>query len=369
MKKVKNQLEKVVYLVYTLSINPKIVPDKEGLMKRRIFFILLILSAITLMCNSCVSKPHPAEPGREPVVISTTKLKADQARKQAMDFSSDTYFPSEWEEAEKQYAAANNDASFNAVADTYNALFKKTIPLYAQAREDEIMAARDKLIATGFNDVYPQYLKNADDLAIAAQEKYDAGDYYGAKDSVSAALNEYDTLFVGGRAYLARQEIINRDFAKYDNDNLLKADEVAQTAIDAYDSGDKRTALANAEEALLRYNLVLSTGWEAYSSERKDAASKERELAVADKANIASRETFRKGEALLEEAKALYDDGKYSEAGLAFVEAEANYAISRKETEEKRIKAQEAIKIAGEKIGESNETAIEAEKIIEGGSR
>jgi len=27
MKKTKNQLEKEVYLVYTLSVNPKIVPD------------------------------------------------------------------------------------------------------------------------------------------------------------------------------------------------------------------------------------------------------------------------------------------------------------------------------------------------------
>jgi 1,2-phenylacetyl-CoA epoxidase PaaB subunit len=339
-------------------------------MKRKIFFILLILSIVTLICISCKTTPkdQPA-PRQEQPRQNEAKTKADQARKQALDFSSDTYFPSEWEEAEKQYAEANDNASYNAAADTYNGLFKKAVPLYAQAREDEIMSAREELIATGFTDAFPQYLKKADDLALAAQDKYEAGDYYGAKDTASAALSEYKTLLTGAKTYVTRQEIINRGFTKYDSDNFSKADEISQKAIEAYDAGDKDKALANAEEAQLRYNIVLSNGWTVYSSERREAASKERELAIADKANIASRETFRKGEALLEDAKALYADEKYSEAALTFVDAEANYAISRKETEEKRIKAQEAMRIAGEKIGESNETAIEAEKIIEGGSK
>jgi len=329
-------------------------------MKRKIFFILLILSSITLVCVSCASAPK---------VSNEAKAKADQARKQALDFDSNTYFPSEWEEAENQYNAANDNASYNAVADTYNAIFKKDIPLYAQAREDEIIAARDELIATGFTDVFPQYLKKADDLALAAQDKYEAGDYYGAKDTASAALNEYKTLLSGAKTFVTRQEIINRGFIKYDPDNILKADEISQNAIDAYEAGNKEKAIADAEEAQLRYNIILSNGWTAYSSDRKETASTERELALQDKANIASRETFRKGDALFEEAKGLYAEEKYSEAALVFVDAEANYAIARKETDEKRVKAEETMRIAGEKIGESNETAIEAEKIIEGGSR
>jgi len=334
-------------------------------MKRKIFFVLLILSAITFICISCVTKPHPPAPE----VSNEAKAKADKARKQAMDFDSNTYFPTEWAEAEKQYSSATDDASYKAAEDAYNALFKKAVPLYAQAKEDEMMAVRAEIKATGFTDVFPQFLKKADDLAITAKEKYKAEDYYGARDTASNALNEYQTLLIGAKTYVTRQEIINRGFSKYDADNFIKADEISKSAIDAYDAGDKKTALANAEEAQLRYNTVLSNGWTLYSSERRDAASKEREMALLDKANIASKETFRKGESLLEDAKGLYADGKYSDAALAFVDAEANYAISRKETEEKRKKAEEAMRIAGEKIGESNETAIEAEKIIEGGSK
>jgi hypothetical protein len=339
-------------------------------MKRKIFFILLILSTLTLICISCKTSPKiPTVAGPIPEASSEAKTKADQARKQAMDFDSHTYFPSDWEETEKQYAGAKDNASYNAVADAYNELFKKAVPLYAQAREDEIMAAREELIATGFTDVFPQYLKNADDLALAAQGKYEAGDYYGAKDAAKAALNEYEALLVGAKTYLTRQEIINRGFTQYDADNFLKADEISQKAIDSYDAGDKKTALANAEEALLRYNIILSNGWATYSTERKESASKERKLALEDKANIASRDTFRKGETLYEDANGLLEEGKYSDAALAFVDAEANYAISRKETEEKRIRAKETIRVAEEKIEESNEAAIEAEKIIEGGSR
>jgi hypothetical protein len=45
------------------------------------------------------------------------------------------------------------------------------------------------------------------------------------------------------------------------------------------------------------------------------------------------------------------------------------YAIARKDTEERRLRAEEAIRQAEEKIEESTEAAAGAERIIEGGSR
>jgi hypothetical protein len=341
-------------------------------MKKKIFFILLILSIITLVCISCKSTQTKDAPGTtksDPKTSNDAKIRADQAKKKAMDFDSHNYFPSEWEAAEAKYAEGNDTAAYIAAADAYNELFKKAVPLYAQAKEDEMMAVREELINTGFTTVFPRYLKNADDLALIAQGKYEAEDYYGAKDAASVALNEYETLLSGAKIYLTRQEIINRGFTQYDADNFLKADEVAQTAIDAYDAGDKAAAFINAEEALLRYNIVLANGWIVYAADRKESAFKERELALAERANIASRETFRKGDALFDNANELFDEENYSDAALAFVEAEAIYAVSRQETEEKRIRAEEAMRIAEEKIEESGGAAIGAEKIIEGVSK
>jgi hypothetical protein len=338
-------------------------------MKRKLFLLLIALSLIASMSISCKSTPKEAPPKEAPKtdVALIAKNKADQARKQAMDFDANKYFPTEWDAAEAQYQAATNDtAKYNAVAAVYTDLFNKSVPLYAQAREDELMAVRAEALATGIADAFPQYLKNADNLALDAKAKYDAGDFYAAKDSADAALSDYQTLLVGGKAYNARQEIVNRGFTKYDPDNFQKSDEIGQKAIDAYDSGDKTTAVTNAEEAQLRYNIVLSNGWVAYAAERKEAAERERQAAIEERANIASKDTFRKGDAFFDNANDFYNDENYSEAALAYVDAEALFAVSRKETAEKRVRAEEAIKIAEEKIEESSESAIEAEKIIEG---
>jgi hypothetical protein len=341
-------------------------------MKRKIFLLFIALSVTVSMCISCKTTPKetPATAPKTDPAVTAAKNKTDQARKQALDFDANKYFPSEWDDAEAQYRDAANDAAkLAALTDVYNNLSQKAIPLYAQAKEDELMALRDQIIATGFTDAFPNYLKNADDLALAAKQKYDAGDYSGAKNSADAAFNEYNTLLTGAKVYLTRQEIINRGFTQYDSDNFVKADEIAQKAIDAYNAGDKTAAAGSAEEALLRYNIVLSNGWTTYAAERKEAAEKERQLAVAERANIASKETFRKGDASLEIASESYEAEVYSDAALAYVEAEAIFSVSRKETEEKRIRAEEAIRIAEEKIEESSGSALEAEKLIEGGSK
>ncbi|MCL2196559.1 MAG: hypothetical protein FWB77_02975 [Treponema sp.] len=343
-------------------------------MRKSIISLLIMLSILVLTVASCKSTAEtPAEPENTAPASSTTlntaKANAEKARQQAMDFESNSYFPSEWEAVEAQFNSAQTAAEYEAAAKEYNELMKKAVPLYAQAREDEILAVREQLIATGFTEYFPQYLENADNMALAAHEQYEAGDYYKAKESAASALNEYETLLDGARVYLTRQEVIDRGFTQYDADNFLKADDVAQEAIDAFDAGDRVTAIAKMEEAQLRYNLVLSNGWTAYAADRKTAATEERELAIAERANIAARDTFRSGDTLYFEAEELFAAEKYSEAAIKFVDSEAVFAISRQETEEKRLRAEEAIRIAEEKIEESSESANEAERIIEGGSK
>jgi len=160
----------------------------------------------------------------------------------------------------------------------------------------------------------------------------------------------YQWYSIGAKILLARQEIIDRGFVKYDAENFDKVDTISQTAVDSYEAGDKKGAIESAEEALLRYNLVLTNGWVAYAAERKESAERERQAAIDERANIASKETFRKGDGFFDNANDFYNDENYSEAALAYVDAEALFAVSRKETAEKRVRAEEAIKIAEEKI-------------------
>jgi hypothetical protein len=258
---------------------------------------------------------------------------------------------------------------YNALAESYDELFRKTIPLFAQAVEDELLSIREKLIGTGFTGLFPQYLVVADNITLEALEQYEAGDYYEARETAVKAMDEYEILLFGANVFLARQEIIYRGFVRFDEENFSQADEIAQLAIEEFDSGNRDSAIEKAEEALLRYNLVISNAWVSYAAEKRQTAIEERELALADRANIASREFFRDAETHLNQAEENFIAERFHDAGLLFIEAEALYIIARQDTNEKRQRAETALRTADERVEESNEAAIEAERIIEGGLR
>jgi len=240
-------------------------------MKKSIFFVLFMA---TLVLTSV-----PAESEEQPVVTAFDKIQGDlitnvgNARKRSIDFECPAYFPSEWDAIEVQYAAVAKMPSSNqnetektsafTVADAYDGLFRKTIPLYAQAREDEIIYARDVLISTGFTRFFPEYLRNIDQIALAALDQYEAGDYYKAKDTASEALNEYEILIIGAEIFSKRQEIVERGFTKYDFYNFDKADEFAQIAINEYEAGNKASAVTAAKESLRYFDIVLVNGYAA----------------------------------------------------------------------------------------------------------
>ena len=330
-------------------------------MKKRYLFLLLLTSVI-LIFVSCGTGP-------DAVALQQAMDNSQVARDRALDFGSQNYFPSEWEAIQAQIEAAETVEELNAATEALDELFRRTIPLYAQAREDEIMAARDELVSTGFTGVFPDYLRAADNIACEAQEQFEAGEHEQARETAARALNEYTDLLFGARVYLARESILSRGFYQFDNDNFLRADEVAIAAIEEFEAGNREAALANAEEALLRYNIVLSTGWTAFSHDRQESAVSERDLALTDRANIAARETFREGEALFEQAERLFAEENFHDASIAHIEAEAMFAIARQETVERRERAEEAIRLANERIEQINEAAIEAERLIEGGPR
>jgi len=354
-------------------------------MKTKIYLASLALIILSLTGVSCKTAPKPEPVPQQQLPPSdemkTANSRIEKVRKSAMDFDVPSYFPSEWEAVEAQYAAAQKmplatsenvkaaaDA-LNKTADRYGELFDMTIPLYAQAREDEIMAIRDELVKSRFSALFPQYVEKADKIALTAKDQYDAKDYYAAKTTAAEALDEYEKLLIGAKVLLARQEIVDRGFIKYDPENFDKADTIAQTAVNSYEAGDKKGAVESAEESLLRYNLVLTNGWIAYSAERRASALAEREVAISNKVNIAVRDSFRDAETVFNNAEQNYKNEMYSDAGKQYIEAEALYVIAGQQTEAKRILAMETIRIAEEKIEESAETAVEAEKIIEGGSK
>jgi len=349
---------------------------------RKSYLIILMLVLVVFMGVSCKSTPAP-DPQEQvsAEALNEAKARAEEARQRAMDFESHTYFPSDWEAIEAQYEAAlempvttteeiqQAISAFDAAAAAYDEIFGKTIPLYAQAREDEIMSVRETLIETRLTRYFPEHLREADDLSLLALDQYEAEDFYTARETAAKALKEYEDLLLGARVYLTRDEIIRRGFYDYDPDNFNRADEVACEALDEFEAGNREAAIAKAEEALLRFNLVLANGWTAYANDRRGYSTNERELAISERANIASRELFREADTLFNQAEENFAAENFHDAAIHFIDAEALFAIARIDTAERRQRAEAAIRSAEEKIEESSETAQEAERIIEGGTR
>jgi len=365
-------------------------------MKKKSLLTLFIQILLIVLIVSCKSAPPPAptevpkqEESSQPSgpsqasidALNRAKVSADEARKRAIDFESPDYFPSDWEDAESKLASAGKmpisteeqvrqvTVSYNACTDTYNALFKKTIPLYAQAREDEIISARDELIATGLTGTFPEYLQEADDLALLALSQYEAEDYYFARDNAFKALYKYEAFTFAAGVYLVRQEIIDRDFIIYDQDNFYKAEDVALLTLDEFEAENYEDAEDYALEAQLRYNLALKNGWIGYATSRRVSATNEREQALFLKANIAVRDLYREADGFYSQAETAMKAEQYENAAIRYIESEARFIVAIKEAEEKRQLAEYAIRNAEDKIEESDDTARQADTIIEGGSR
>jgi hypothetical protein len=316
--------------------------------------------------------------------LNAAKAQADISRQQAIDIEGPSYFPPDWEAAEAQYLAAGEQAQkptqgelkqaaaqYKAVAEAYDALARKCLPLYAQARADEISQARSEAVGAGIGGIYPEGLAAADATVDQAVKQYETGkeasDYYAAARSAFLALDRYRALKTVADAYTVRQEIENRGFVKYDPQNFELAEESGSRAISAYNSGDIGIAAGNAEEALLRYNLVVNTGWETYATERRAAASKERQAALDLKANVAVKNEFGTADGIYNRAETAFRGRRFNEAVDPYIQSESQFiSISRIAAEKRRL-AEEAIKTAEEKVVQSDETARDAEIILEGG--
>jgi len=295
---------------------------------------------------------------------------AQEARKRAIDFEGNSYFPGEWEAAVGQFARAGllpKDSSdvitaYNEAADAFGRIFELAVPLFAQAREDEIMAIRDYMVTLGARSFFPEYLLDADRTALLALSQYEAKDYFTARDSAAIALQKFNILETAFNTWLLRVEILARGFAGYDSDNFELGGEIISDAMDAYMAGDLKAARKKADEALAMYNTVLSNSWASYAELRASLAEGERLAALDMRTDIAAKEFFKIADSDNKTALSLLESKKFEAAARHFIDAEAMYVIASITALEKKRAAAAAIRYANEKIEESDRIVRNAGK-------
>ena len=141
------------------------------------------------------------------------------------------------------------------------------------------------------------------------------------------------------------QEITDRDFAQSDDADFLEADEALQTAITAYLANEDEAA-ALGEEAKNLFESILKNRWISYLAPIKAATTTERDLGIAERANVGSRAIFGDAEALYTKANTDYDNDNFETAEQGYVEAKIRFAIARARVSVMNARAQYSIYVA-----------------------
>jgi hypothetical protein len=314
---------------------------------------------------------------RETLLASLNELLArvEAARNGAYAFDGPVYFKNETGAAEAAYVSANagietdtaeqiQDAitRYTQVAEAFEQVFKDSLPLYAGDRTREFAGARDRAFSEGALDLTPERTLAADGQAEEARKLYEEDkDYYAAAAAILDAIDKYRALTIGTRAYHVREQIEFYNFERYDPEGFTRADDLAVTAIDAYDGDDLETALDTAEECLLRYTVIFNSGMKTYANERRAAADTERRFSLEKKANVAVKDDFAQAQNVFDLAEGVFRKEEYIEASRLYFQAEFAFAEVTAAAERKRLLAEDAIKKAEESTAASEKTARNAE--------
>ena len=243
------------------------------------------------------------------------------------------------------------------------ALSKYTLLAYGA----DVYYVRVDVVDAGAEELVPDLLDKADNAGLDAIDKYIAKNYTGAKNSAANAESMYGNLKAGLAAYKVREEIANRDFEVYDPQNIELADDTLRSAADDYNAGNFSAAKDKADAALVRYNLALRTAWESYSAEKGADASTERQKALDAKANVAVRDDFNSAQAIYVRANSAFQAGDHEGAANLYLQCQSMFTDTARTALQKRQAADAALNRANQKLTESDETARNAEVILEGG--
>jgi hypothetical protein len=328
--------------------------------------------------------------------LNAAKALAATNRTLSLEVDGPKYFPNEWNGTESQFVEANKStvgetpADYQTSTDVYNGIaanFEKiaadSLPLYAEDLRNSILAERTAAIDAGILDISSERFVVAEDYALAAEAAWETGEYETAFINANNALPRYKALKTGAEAYNIRMEIdywigqaieyeaynksIGIEYGDYSSYQtaLDRADETAFLAISQYDA-DNIAALASAEKALSEYNTLVSNAWTQAASIAGNVAAKARTGAVNAKAPVATRSEYAKVEDLYKAGQASFNAKDNQKAAASYYQSIPLFNDVAELAEYKRQQALAAIDEAERKIAESEQTAGDAEVILEG---
>ena len=358
----------------------------------KIKYVGLVLLGLLALFTAFSCKSTPAAdtsappPDREaPDQASLNALEAAEdralaAKKLVSDFDGPDSFPADWKNANTLLTEADRYKNTSTIQETrestdrfikaaeaFEEMGDKVLGQYYISKEAELVSARNAAVNAGAEELIPDFLLDADNTVAGAVDKYQAKDYYAARDAAADALAMYGVLKSGLDAYAVREAITERNLDIYDPLSIELADDTLRSAADDYSARNFAGAKDKTEAALLRYSLAIKTAWEAYAADKGAEAAEDRQEALDLKANVAARQEYNSAQDVFTRANAAFSAQKYEDAALGFEDSVKRFSDVIATTRQKRSIAEEALERANQKMAESDETAKYAEIILEGG--
>lgn len=300
---------------------------------RKLLLALLALAAMFLI-TACPTTTGPTEGPTGPTgpagdttpAPSELRAQALELKAKAVKYTINELLPDEYGAAnaslvkgEENYGKANavSKAAFEEAVAAFKEILVRGLPL-ASARErsraEELREAGKKELA---DSLYAERFV----IALAA---YDDGVAKEASKAYEESIPTFERaqllfgiLYKKAVAEGLRGQIDERGIAGTDQGNFDLA-EAKFAEIDALFDKDPERGLSAADEAVLRYNLVIQRAAEFGAQDKRAACEKARDAALAVTADSLAPEEFDAAEAKYNAAVALYDGKTYSDAGKGF---------------------------------------------------
>ncbi len=346
--------------------------------------IMILAGALLMLASACVSKPpvkpdtsapvvvtDPAPPTSPTSVVPASISKADLTvlhdrvlglRKQAFDLGAKELAAEEFNSADTHYIEGKTafDAdkidsakiSFETAEPLFKVLIAKTQKLVAENRRTDADSARLRAENSGAPEFSADVLALADQAYADGLKAYSAGDNQQAAEAFARALALFDGAEKRARAVLSKNRIDELGYASYDTGNYQIAGEKLASADEKF-ATDPLAAVDLTEEALLRFNLVLSKGWELSAGDNKVKAAGFKTKSDEIKASVAVKNDYVQAQLVWDAAGEAFEKSEFEYSFELFAKAEALFSDVYTLAAAKRANAQAAMTAAAAKREQS----------------
>lgn len=226
---------------------------------------------------------------------------------------------------------------------------------------DELTKVRAQVVEINADKAYPAEFQTADSTADKARQDYEAKNFNRAQEKAQQAILQYRTLINRMHIDSLKAKINKHDLTSYDAENYQKAEELATSIKNLYES-DPDAAFKASEEALLCYESVANAGFVALVEDAKKKADEAKERCDSLKAANAMQDAYTKTFTRYRQAGVLIGSQKYEQAYLSYMTAAEEFDDIYEKVKIKRGKASSAMERAKARQEASSQLAKDADR-------